>query len=381
MRTSTLAAVSFAVLSAAGPVFPRVGHRVLRRQADINPFDGKKLFVNPTYAEKLEQTVESFEEAGDSSNTEKTRAIQDIGTFVWISDIASLAHIDTAIEDARAAQAETGETQIVGLVLYNLPDRDCSAGESAGELILSENGLERYKTEYIQPYAEKVSAATDLTFAIVLEPDSLGNLVTNLNVEKCANAADAYKEGIAHAISSLQFDNVHLYIDAAHGGWLGWDDNLQPTAELFGEVVRQAGNGTRIRGYAINVSNYNPFKAEVPEPYTEYSNSADESSYATSLSPHLEAEGLPTRFIIDQGRVALPGAREEWGEWCNVAPAGYGIKPGTAVDNPLVDSIVWIKPGGESDGQCGMEGAPRAGQWFEEYAQMLVENADASITV
>lgn len=189
---------------------------------------------------------------------------------------------------------------------------------------------------------------------------------------------------------------------------------------MFGEVVRQAGNGTHIRGYAINVSNYNPFKAEIPEPYTEYSNSADESSYATSLSPHLEAEGLPTRFIIDQGRVALPGAREEWyvapslptscpmmslapsaplhfvtcrrcpevqnidsfrGEWCNVAPAGFGIKPGTAVDNPLVDSIVWIKPGGESDGQCGMEGAPRAGQWFEEYAQMLVENADLSITV
>ncbi|KAK7700028.1 1,4-beta-D-glucan cellobiohydrolase cel6b [Diaporthe eres] len=351
------------------------------RQADINPFDGKKLFVNPTYAEKLEQTIEAFEAAGDGSNAEKTRAIQDIGTFVWVSDIASLANIDTAIEGARAAQAETRETQIVGLVLYNLPDRDCSAGESAGELVLSENGLERYKTEYIQPYAEKVSAATDLTFAIVLEPDSLGNLVTNMNVEKCANAADAYKEGIAHAISSLQFDNVHLYIDAAHGGWLGWDDNLQPTAEVFGEVVRQAGNGTRIRGYATNVSNYNPFKAEIPEPYTEYSNSADESSYATSLSPYLEAEGLPTRFIIDQGRVALPGAREEWGEWCNVAPAGYGIKPGTAVENPLVDSIVWIKPGGESDGQCGMEGAPRAGQWFEEYAQMLVENADASITV
>lgn len=229
MRSSTSAAVSFAVLSAAGPVFPRVGHQVLRRQADINPFDGKKLFVNPTYAEKLEQTVDAFEAAGDGSNAEKTRAIQDIGTFVWVSDIASLANIDTAIEGARAAQAETGETQIVGLVLYNLPDRDCSAGESAGELVLSENGLERYKTEYIQPYAEKVSAATDLTFAIVLEPDSLGNLVTNMNVEKCANAADAYKEGIAHAISSLQFDNVHLYIDAAHGGWLGWDDNLQPS--------------------------------------------------------------------------------------------------------------------------------------------------------
>lgn len=129
MRTFTFSTVAFAVLSAAGPVFSRAGHRILRRQDDINPFDGKKLFVNPSYAEKLEQTLETFEAAGDTVNAEKTRAIQDIGTFVWISDIASLSNIDNVIEDARAAQAETGETQIVGLVLYNLPDRDCSAGE------------------------------------------------------------------------------------------------------------------------------------------------------------------------------------------------------------------------------------------------------------
>lgn len=97
---------------------------------------------------------------------------------------------------------------------------------------------------------------------------------------------------------------------------------------MFGSVVRQAGNGTRIRGYAINVSNYNPFKAEVPEPYTEYSNSADESSYATSLSPYLEAEGLPTRFIIDQGRVALPGAREEWYVAPSLPTFCLGVRPG-----------------------------------------------------
>lgn len=229
MRTFTVVSLLFAVFASASPRSPRLGQRILRRQAGSNPFEGERFYVNPTYAAKLEQTYESFDAAGDSANAEEVRAIQDIGSFVWISDIASLSDIDTTIEAARSAQAETGETQIVGLVLYNLPDRDCSAGESAGELILSENGLERYKTEYIQPYAEKVSAATDLTFAVVLEPDSLGNLVTNMNVDKCANAADAYKEGVAYAIPSLQSDNVNLYIDAAHGGWLGWDDNLQPS--------------------------------------------------------------------------------------------------------------------------------------------------------
>jgi cellulose 1,4-beta-cellobiosidase len=153
---------------------------------------------------------------------------------------------------------------------------------------------------------------------------------------------------------------------------------------VFAKVVdlakQQSGsNSTKIRGFSTNVSNYNPFQAEVREPYTEYSNSWDESHYADSLAPHLEANGLPARFIIDQGRVANTGAREEWGEWCNVAPAGFGIKPGTAVNNTKVDSIVWIKPGGESDGQCGYEGAPRAGQWFPEYVEMLVENAHPSI--
>lgn len=105
-------------------------------------------------------------------------------------------------------------------VLYNLPDRDCSAGESAGELVSAEGGLDRYKEEYIAPYAEKLAAADDLTFAVVLEPDSLANIITNSEtIEFCAEAAPVYEEGIAHAISELQFDNVHLYIDAAHGGW------------------------------------------------------------------------------------------------------------------------------------------------------------------
>lgn len=140
-----------------------------------------------------------------------------------------------------------------------------------------------------------------------------------------------------------------------------------------------AGNSTKIRGFSTNVSNYNPFNANPRENFTEYSNSWDESHYASSLAPHLEEEGLPSRFIIDQGRVALAGSRKEWGEWCNVSPAGFGIAPGTPVNNTLIDSIVWIKPGGESDGQCGMEGAPRAGAWFDGYVQMLVENAHASI--
>lgn len=279
---------------------------------DVNPFLGKTPFANPKWADKLGQTMRSLLAKGDILNAIKVHKIQQIGTFVWVSRRADLSHIDDAIASARAVQRRTRKKQIVGLVLYNLPDRDCSAGESAGELHSDQDGLEIYKREFIKPYAEKVAAAKDLTFAIVLEPDSLANLVTNTNIEFCANAAPVYREGIAHAIASLQYDHVHLYIDAAHGGWLGWDQNLPLAAKEFAEVVKLAGEGKKIRGFVTNVSNYNPFNAAVRENYTEWSNSWDESHYASSLAPHLEAEGLPAHFIVDQGRVHLPGAREEW---------------------------------------------------------------------
>ena len=52
---------------------------------------------------------------------------------------------------------------------------------------------------------------------------------------------------------------------------------------------------------------------------------------------------------------------------------------GTAVNNTLIDSIVWIRAGGESDGKCGMSGAPKAGQWFNEHAEQLVKHAHESV--
>lgn len=57
----------------------------------------------------------------------------------------------------------------------------------------------------------------------------------------------------------------------------------------------------------------------------------------------------------------------------------YGIRPTTDTGNPNVDSIVWVKPGGESDGECGMAGAPAAGEWFNEYTMSLVANAQPAI--
>lgn len=212
--------------------FPHTHRSRARRAPGSNPFDGRKLTVNPSYATKLESVYDFFEEEGDEENAAKVRTVQDLGTFFWVSQIASLPDIDDAITAARSAKNTTGEDQIVGLVVYNLPDRDCSGGESSGELESDKDGLERYKTEYIAPYAEKLAAAPDLTFAVVVEPDAIGNIVTNMGTPFCAQAAPVYEEGIAYAIASLQYENVNLYVDASHGGWLGWADNLEPCKSL-----------------------------------------------------------------------------------------------------------------------------------------------------
>lgn len=49
------------------------------------------------------------------------------------------------ITDAVAQQAQTGEKVLVQLVIYNLPDRDCSAKASDGEFHLIDDGLNKYK--------------------------------------------------------------------------------------------------------------------------------------------------------------------------------------------------------------------------------------------
>ncbi|KAI9166353.1 1,4-beta-D-glucan cellobiohydrolase CEL6B [Paramyrothecium foliicola] len=363
------------------------------RSAEENPFIGRKLYVNRAYAAKLEETFDHFIAANDTLNALKTRTVQETGSFVWISSISGLGELDRAISAARAEQRQGGVKQIVGLVLYDLPDRDCSAGESAGELT-GRDGLRRYKDEYVNAWYDRLRQATDLTFAVAVEPDAIGNMVTNQHVPFCAEAQPIQEEGIAYAIKKLQLPNVNLYLDASHGGWLGWPDNLplgmcwdfyelttltKLAAQQFAKILRLAGDKAKIRGFATNVSNYNPFKAVIREDYTEWSPSWDEDHYTQSLAVELEKEGLPTKFIVDQGRVHLPGARKEWGEWCNVNPAGLGSPERTETDNPHVDALVWIKPPGESDGRCGLAGAPAAGAWFNDYTVMLVENASEDI--
>ena len=95
---------------------------------------------------------------------------------------------------------------------------------------------------------------SDIRTNLVIEPDSLANMVTNMNVPKCQGAAAAYRECTLYAIDRLNLPHVSMYLDAGHAGWLGWPANLPGTAELFGNLYRDAGRPRALRGFATNVS-------------------------------------------------------------------------------------------------------------------------------
>ena len=80
-----------------------------------------------------------------------------------------------------------------------------------------------------------------------------------------------------------------MYIDAGHAGWLGWPANLQPAAQLFGQVYSAANKSPFIKGLATNVANYNALVAATPDPITQGNPNYDEQLYINvRVSPSLQ---------------------------------------------------------------------------------------------
>ena len=102
-----------------------------------------------------------------------------------------------------------------------------------------------------------IQANPRVVIAAIIEPDSLPDLVTNANLTTCKNSASGYREGVAYALKQLNLPNVVMYIDAGHGGWLGWDANLKPGAEELAKVYENAGSPKQVRGYATNIAGWN----------------------------------------------------------------------------------------------------------------------------
>ena len=351
-----------------------------------NPFANVRYYINPDYVQKAESAASSAPPA----EAALIRKIEAYPTAIWLDSIAKAGTINRYLDDAQQQQQKTGQPTLTVFVVYDLPNRDCSAKSSAGELSVAENGEARYKTEFIDNIAAQFKAHPNQPIVAILEPDSLANLATNLGVPKCAASQDAYMNSVAYAISTLSLPNVSLYLDAAHAGWLGWDANRSRIVSVFKQVLRLAGGDQKIRGFATNVSNFNTLTGRDGKKLEPSDPCPDEISYVHRLGDTLNRHGIKhKRFIIDTSRNGKGGIRKRWGSWCNIKGAGLGERPGLS-DDSAVDAYFWIKPPGESDGvsdptqprfdpNCqsadSAKGAPQAGEWFGAYFLELVKNA------
>ena len=152
-----------------------------------------------------------------------------------------------------------------------------------------------------------------------------------------------------------------------------------------------AGGPERIRGFATDVSSYDPVKDETAAARDPNAAPNDELTYVADLARALANVGIAEKgFIIDTGRNGRANIRSTLLNWCNVKGAGLGERP-TVAPAPNVDAYFWIKTPGESDGttdtkaarfdeNCAsddaMPGAPEAGELFAPYLIDLAKNAN-----
>jgi len=366
-----------------------------------NPYAGATGYVNPNWRSRV------VAEPGGNR-------VANVSTGVWLDRIAAIAGSSTAmgleahLNEALTQDSANGSAPLtIQFVIYNLPNRDCSALASNGELKIAENGLNRYKTEYIDPIANIMGRTQyrNLRIVTIIEIDSLPNLITNLNVDKCqeAQSTGAYVQGIQYALNKLHaISNVYTYIDAAHHGWIGWSPNFGPTADLLSSTAAGTTAGrASVDGFIVNTANYSALQ----EPnftaattingqtirsasWIDWNDYVDELSFAIAFRQRLIQAQFPSNIgmLIDTSRngwgncvqtpCAAGGAtrpsapststdintfvnqsrvdrRIHAGNWCNQAGAGMGERPRA---NPAsgVDAYVWIKPPGESDGSSSL---------------------------
>ncbi|MER7921598.1 glycoside hydrolase family 6 protein [Streptomyces sp. NPDC096057] len=352
-----------------------------------NPYAGAKVYVNPEWSAK------AAAETGGSR-------VSNQPTGVWLDRIAAINGVNGGMGlrdhlDAALAQKGTGE-EVVQLVVYDLPGRDCSALASNGELGPTEIG--RYESEFIDPIASILADSKYASLRIVttIEIDSLPNLVTNTGSKATATpqcdtmlANGNYVKGVGYALHKLgAIPNVYNYIDAGHHGWLGWDDNFAPSANLFYQAANAEGaTANDVAGFITNTANYSALKENNftindsvggvsvrQSKWVDWNRYVDELSYAQAFRSELVSVGFNSGIgmLIDtsrngwggSARPAGPGAttsvdtyvdggrydrRIHIGNWCNQSGAGLGERP-QAAPAAGIDAYVWMKPPGESDG-------------------------------
>jgi len=386
---------------------------LLMGAAGINPWKPiNEMYIDPMHHQNIKNTLQSIKNGSLSANDRiiaNMHQSMSSSSAYWLDKKTKIDSIKHILDDMTASSFKS-----ISFIIYNLPNRDCKALASNGEICCNtksecnqycnsecqkssvdcDAGLNEYKKNYIDKIYNIITDTkyNDLRKIFVIEPDSLPNCVTNLNAGGCTNTTcQAYIEGIEYAITVLSnVSNTFLYLDAGHGGWLGWNDNMMRFIKLIQKLSLE-----KIRGFATNTANYQPLGVaclwnsstsyndriqqcktsnhiccnDPCKLNTQYNLANNELNYVQLLSEASSEISFRTkdkrpRFVIDTGRNGNESARigtDECKIWCNVNHAKIGKYPTTETPLPYIDAYAWLKTPGESDGCIDREKQFRCG--------------------
>ncbi|KAF7969528.1 hypothetical protein HWV62_27025, partial [Athelia sp. TMB] len=154
-----------------------------------NPYTGYNVFLSPPYVAEVQAAAATITNAALAA---KALEVAKVPNFIWFDQVAKVPSLGTYLAAAEAQAKSTGTPQLVQIVVYDLPDRDCAAKASNGEFQVNNGGQALY-FNYIDQLVAQIKAYPSVRVVAVIEPDSLANLVTNLSVAECSAAEATYK--------------------------------------------------------------------------------------------------------------------------------------------------------------------------------------------
>ncbi|WP_341923839.1 glycoside hydrolase family 6 protein [Nocardioides psychrotolerans] len=280
--------------------------------AEGNPFADGAPFADPD--SRAARALAQAEQTGDTESARIYTRLAETPAGIWLTpeeyppgQVA--AKVGSVVAEAAAAG------QVPTFVVYGIPDRDCTGGFSAGGLPAPQYG----------PWVQEIATAAVGAVAVV-EPDALASAL------EC-DRRDQRVRLIRDAVDRLRSAGVTTYVDGGHSHW------IDPVA--LADLMREVGVES-VRGFAVNVSNYQTDE--------------DERAFADELSGLLGG----AHYVIDSGR----NGRGSIDEWCNPPGRAFGRDPEVVDDGSGLDAFLWVKPPGESDGEC--QGGPAAGEFWPE---------------
>lgn len=286
----------------------------------LNARQEKDYIYKPSQVD-LEKIIEEWKtkRPNDAKELEKLQAPTAVWLGGWNSEVKK--EVEVVSKKAKSQGA------LPVFVAYNIPNRDCG-GYSAGGVGSFENYI-----NWIRQIEEGMSGPA----VVILEPDALA-LTDCLSKKHESERYELLKQAVGILKSK---SNVKVYLDAGHPNWI--------EVKEMAERLKMAGVELA-DGFSLNVSNFIDTGVNI--------------EYGRKISEYIGGK----HFVIDTGR---NGNGALGSEWCNPANRAIGVRPTLSTGQDKVDAYLWIKPPGESDGNCN--GGPSAGMLWPEYALSLAQ--------